>query len=175
MAGPGPGGCRIRDIDPASESEVGLVARRMRETLVEVEGEEVGGALYSMEWLRDRVRWHLDPGQCTARVFLAENAVGRVIGHTIVRIEPGEGGGRHGLFSTIFVEPDSRKLAVGTLLLRHGEAWMAAQGMKEAATWTSATNAKLIGLYGRHGYAIVARHVHDVTKTQMVRLAKPLG
>ena len=168
-------GLRIRDIDPASEAEVDLVARRMRQTLVEVEGEEVGTALYTMEWLRGRVRWHLDPGNCTARVFLAEDNGGRVIGHTIVRIEAGDTGGQHGLFSTIFVEPRSRKLAVGSRLLRHGEAWMAAQGMPEAATWTSATNAKLINLYGKHGYAIVARHVHDVTRTQMVRLAKALG
>ena len=167
-------GLRIRDIDPASEAEVDLVARRMRQTLVEVEGEETGTALYTMQWLRDRVRWHLDPANTTGRVFLAEGPGGRVLGHAIVRIESDESGRRFGLFSTLFVDPASRKQAVGTRLLRHGEDWMAAHALPEAATWTSSTNAKLIGLCGRHGYAITARHVHEVTGTIMVRLAKPL-
>ena len=51
---------------------------------------------------------------------------------------------------------------------------MVSRGLPEAATWTSSTNAKLIGLCGKHGYAITARHVHEVTGTVMVRLAKPL-
>ena len=165
---------RIRDIDPASEAEVDLVARRMRQTLVEVEGEEAGTALYTLEWLRDRVRWHLDPANTTGRVFLAEVPGGGVLGHAIVRIEADDSGRRFGLFSTLFVDPGSRKRAVGTRLLRHGEGWMAAHALPGAATWTSSTNAKLIGLFGKHGYAITARHVHEVTGTVMVRLAKPL-
>ena len=167
-------GLRIRDIDPASEAEVDLVARRMRQTLVEVEGEETGTALYTMQWLRDRVRWHLDPANTTGRVFLAEGPGGGVLGHAIVRIEADDSGRRFGLFSTLFVDPGSRKRAVGTRLVRHGEGWMAAHALPEAATWTSSTNAKLIGLFGKHGYAITARHVHEVTGTVMVRLAKPL-
>lgn len=167
-------GLRIRDIDPASVAEVDLVARRMRQTLVEVEGEEAGRALYTLQWLRDRVRWHLDPASTTGRVFVAEGPGGRVLGHAIVRIEADDSGRRFGLFSTLFVDPGSRKQAVGTRLLRHGEVWMASHALPEAATWTSSTNAKLIGLCGKHGYAITARHVHEVTGTVMVRLAKPL-
>ena len=167
-------GFRIRDIDPASDAEVDLVARRMRQTLVEVEGEETGTALYSMQWLRDRVRWHLDPANTTGRVFLAEGPGGRVLGHAIVRMESDGSGRRFGLFSTLFVDPGSRRRAVGTRLLRHGEGWMASQALPEAATWTSSTNAKLIGLCSKHGYAITARHEHEVTGTIMVRLARPL-
>ncbi len=118
-------GFRIRDIDPASDAEVDLVARRMRQTLVEVEGEEAGMALYTMQWLRDRVRWHLDPASTTGRVFLAEGPGGQVLGHAIVRIEADDSGRR-------------------------------------------------FGLCGKHGFAITARHVHEVTGTVMVRLSKPL-
>lgn len=168
-------GLRIRDIDPASEAEVDLVARRMRQTLVEVEGEETGTALYTLDWLRERVRWHLDPANTTGRVFLAEGPDGRVVGHAIVRIETDGAGRRFGLLSTIFVDPASRGLAVATRLLRHVEGWMASHALPEAATWTSSTNTKLINLCGKHGYAITARHTHDVTGTVMVRLARPLG
>src|SRR5437762_9348922 len=61
----GAGGYRIRPVDPTSESELELAARRMRLTLNEVLGEEAGTALYSMEWLRQRVLWHLNPANCT--------------------------------------------------------------------------------------------------------------
>lgn len=37
-----------------------------------------------------------------------------------------------------------------------------------AATYTASTNAKLIALYGKHGYRVVERH------DEMVRLAKTL-
>lgn len=61
--GPEPGAragpLRIRALDPGSEAEIDLVAQRMRRTLIDVEGEETGTALYTMEWLRDQVRFHL--------------------------------------------------------------------------------------------------------------------
>ncbi len=156
--------CQIREINPASAAELELVAGRMRETLVEVEGEAIGTALYSMDWLRDRVRWHLDAEKCTARVLLAEDEQRRITGHTIVRIEQ-DAGVRFGLFSTTFVIPECRRYGVADQLLIAGETWMAGQELAEAATWTSATNNALINLYGKHGYAIVAHHAHHVTHT----------
>lgn len=51
---------KIREIDPILINEIELVATRMRQTLVEVLGPEKGTALYTMEWLLERVRWHLD-------------------------------------------------------------------------------------------------------------------
>jgi hypothetical protein len=85
---------------PDCEAEIALVAQRMRDTLVEVEGPEVGGSLYSMDWLRERVRWHLNPLEAVARVYLAIDADQQVIGHTIVRKEEDEERGTFGLFST---------------------------------------------------------------------------
>ena len=46
---------KIRQINPSSSSEIELVAKRMRDTLMEVAGAERGEAMYSMEWLIERV------------------------------------------------------------------------------------------------------------------------
>jgi GNAT superfamily N-acetyltransferase len=163
-----PGGHRIRAIDPSSPAEVDLVAVRMRQTLIEVLGEERGRAFYTMAWLRRRVLWHLNPDKSTAQVFLSENSAGHVTGHTIVRVERDDDGREIGLFSTFFVEPESRRTAVATSLLRRGEEWMRQHGMTEAVTYTSDSNVKLINLLGKHGYKIVD------SGSEMVRLAKPL-
>jgi GNAT superfamily N-acetyltransferase len=159
----------VRTIEPASAQEIELVARRMRETLVEVLGEERGVALYTMEWLRERVRWHLDPAASTAAVFVSEDPTGHVTGHTIVRIEREPDGTELGLFSTTFVEPAARRLGIATMLLLRGEEWIREQGMTISATCTSATNTRLIALYVAHGYRI------DVEEGEMIRLAKRLA
>jgi GNAT superfamily N-acetyltransferase len=155
-------------MNPICESEIELVARRMRLTLNEVMGEETGTALYSMEWLRQRVLWHLNPATCTGQVFLAEAEDGRIVGHTIVRIDADDAGTPIGLFSTTYVVPEARRHAVASRLLLAGEAWLIGHGMATAVTVTSAANAKLINLYEKHGYAIV-----DVQE-DMVRLGRAL-
>jgi GNAT superfamily N-acetyltransferase len=163
---------RIRDLDPVSDAEIEWVARGMRQTLIEVEGEETGTALYAMDWLRERVRWHLDPAQSTAAIFVAVDREGQIVGHSIVRCETEADGRPYGLFSTTYVEPGSRRSAVASSLLQHGEHWMRQRGLPEAATWTSASNTKLHNLYAKHGYAVTARHTHEQTQTPMVKLAK---
>ena len=162
----------IRPIDPGSQAEVDLVAHRMRLTLIEVEGEATGTALYTIDWLRDRVRFHLDGAQCTGTVLLAEGRAGEVVGHTILRREQHEDGRAFGLVATTYVDPAWRRRGIAERLLDAGEAWFRGQGLAEFATWTSATNAPLVGLYRRHGYEITAEHIHDVTATRMVRLTR---
>jgi len=162
-------GIRIRALDPESAEELELVAARMRMTLEEVLGQEAGRALYTMDWLRERVRFHLDPARSTAAVFVAEDAHGTIVGHSIVRLEPDDAGGWMGLFSTTYVAPESRRRGVAKQFLLRGEAWMREQGMTTAATDTSDANVKLIRLYESHGYAIVVR------EGGMVRLARTLG
>lgn len=61
----------IRPIDSNSLPEIELVATRMRETLKEVVGAERGESMYSMDWLIDRVRFHLDPNLSTAQVLVS--------------------------------------------------------------------------------------------------------
>ena len=75
----------IRPIDPQSAREIELVASRMRATLMEVLDPARGEAMYTIEWLDDRVRQHLD-GRHVGAVFVAEDD-GEIVGHTIVRIE----------------------------------------------------------------------------------------
>lgn len=145
---------RIREIDPQSEAEIELVAKRMHLTLVDVLGEQEGGSMYSHEWLVNRVRFHLDPHQ--SQIFIVENDQAEIIGHCIVRRET-EAGAHFGLFSTTYVTPEYRRQGAAQALLTRGEAWMRAKGLREAVTYTSSSNAKLICLYQKNGYEIFLR------------------
>ena len=165
---------RIRPLDPGVEAEVEWVAQGMRATLIEVEGEAVGTALYDLDWLRDRVRQHLDGRMAAAQVLLAEDAQGQILGHTIVRRETHEDGEVHGLVSTTYVTPSARRQGLADALLAAGEQWMQSQHLPRSATWTSATNTALIRLYAKHGYAQTAQHDHVTTGTPMVRLERTL-
>ena len=156
----------IRPIDADSEAEIELVAQRMRNTLVEVLGAEQGTALYSMEWLIRRVCWHLDSEKSTAAVFLAEDSVGKIVGHTIVRKDVDGSGEAVGLFSTTYVEPDCRRFGVATELVKTGEAWIRDLGLASAETYTDRDKQKLIRLFGRQGYEL------SPTENQMVILRK---
>jgi GNAT superfamily N-acetyltransferase len=158
----------VRPLDPQSTSEVELVARRMRDTLEEVLDPETGRNMYTMEWLVQRVLWHLDPVNCRGAVFVAEDHDGRVAGHTIVRVEHEEGGPTLGLFSTTYVAPEFRRRGIADRLLDRGEAWMIEQGMTLAATYTDRNNRKLIRLYERRGYKKM-----DMPG-DFVRLSRPL-
>ncbi|OWQ46176.1 hypothetical protein CDL60_16390 [Roseateles noduli] len=166
----------LRTISLADTAAIDLVAERMRATLIEVEGEDAGGTMYSMDWLRDRVRWHLD-GRA-AEVIVAEDAAGRILGHTIYRIESDAGApsaAPFGLISTTYVVPEARRLGVAQRLLTHAEAWFREHRVPLACTWTSNTNSPLIGLYARNGYVEAERGPNQLTQTMMVRLAKPLA
>jgi GNAT superfamily N-acetyltransferase len=81
----------IRPINPDSSTEIELVAARMRQTLIEVISEEVGSSMYTMEWLIQRAKFHLDPAQCDGQIFVAELPSGEIVGHTIVRVEKESG------------------------------------------------------------------------------------
>ena len=145
---------RLRALVADDADAIALVALRMRRTLMEVVGEEEGAAMYSMEWLVDRVHFHLDPQRSTAVVYVMEDPSG-ILGHTIVRVDATEEGEPVGLISTTYVDPPSRRLGIADALLEAGEQWIQAQGLGAAMTHTSAKNEKLIRLYQKHGYAIV--------------------
>ena len=147
----------IRPLNPDSTHEVAWVAQRMKDTLGEVLGEEEGGGRYSLEWLRNRVLWHLDPDRCRGEVFLAEDSEGTIQGHCIVRIDRDEAEPESqpfGLFSTTWVQPEVRQQGVALELLARGEQWMHQEGMARAVTFTHPENRKLIGLYSRRGYQL---------------------
>ena len=166
----------ISPLDPAQKDHVELVADRMRETLIEVLGEERGRDMYSMEWLRERVRWHMDPEQCTGQVILAKDrhrekgdeSHDHVFGHTIVRVERDKSGQHYGLFSTTFVIPLLRRIGLASRLLDAGEKWMRDQELERAVTDTSKTNAKVIQLFKDRGYSV------ELRTEEMLRLSKDI-
>lgn len=160
----------IRKLNHASTFEIELVAARMRATLEEVLGAEQGGTMYTMAWLINRVRQHID-GDLNGEVLLAEDQAGQIIGHTIVRLDLGRVGDTIGLFSTIYVVPAYRRQAVASQLIQSGEAWMAAHGLHTFATYTSVTNTKLIHLFQKHGYR-VAEHIAE---KEMVIIEKSIA
>lgn len=156
---------KIREIDPQSEAEVNLVAQRMRQTLVEVLGVDKGESMYTMQWLIDRVHWHLDLKNTDGRVYLSQNQDGKIIGHAIARIDHGSS---FGYFSTIFVEPLSRKNGVATGLMKHIEDWFLKRGMPKIIYNTADNHVALIGLFKSQGYKITH------TESDMVQLTKVL-
>lgn len=163
----------LRMLDPHGDADREWVARGMHLTLVEVDGEQ-GRATYPLEWTRARLRELLDPARHVAQVFLAvaPDHPADIAGHTIVRVNQMPDGRRYGLVSTTWVDPARRREGIADALLERGEAWIRAQGLDEAATWTSAANVRLIRLYEKHGFAVTESGERD--GTPMVRLSKPL-
>jgi ribosomal protein S18 acetylase RimI-like enzyme len=161
---------RIRALDLAAPAELDWVAQGMRATLIEVEGEVVGTSLYSLDWLRERARWHAEQLELPAAVLLIVDAQNAILGHIIVREDPaGEG-----LISTSYVLPAARRQGLGQALLAAGEDWMLARGLHQACTWTSASNQPLIALYERSGYRRAEQHRHEQTGTWMLALRRSL-
>ncbi|HRE87972.1 MAG TPA: GNAT family N-acetyltransferase [Myxococcota bacterium] len=140
----------------------------MRLTLEEVLGDE-GRTLYTLEWLRERAEAHLDPARFVGEIFLAEEAEAGVVGHTIVRIERDERG-TFGLFSTTWVNPESRRAGLAERLLDAGETWFMEHRLRRFATDTSDTNTPLLALFGRRGYTVSFRSA----ERRMVRLERVL-
>jgi GNAT superfamily N-acetyltransferase len=166
-----------RPIHRESVAEIELVASRMRLTLMEVLGHERGAEMYDMNWLINRVRWHLDPVNTKAEIFLAEAADQTIVGHTIVRVDlspnPPEypyqqEHPRYGIFSTTYVVPELRRAGLANQLLEAGESWIRSQGQCYAVTDTAADNGKLQLLFEKRGYGIIVR------EGEMVRLGKSL-
>ncbi|OYZ13502.1 MAG: hypothetical protein B7Y39_17470 [Bdellovibrio sp. 28-41-41] len=157
----------IREIDPNSIEEISLVANRMRQTLVEVLGEEKGTALYSMEWLLERVRWHLDSEQTSAKIFLIEE-YSKIVGHAIARIEKDGCTSAYGYFSTIFVEPKSRNKGVANSLVLHVETWLKQMKIPKIVYNTAENHLKLIRLFERNGFKITAKDKEMVQLTKLL-------
>lgn len=147
---------RIRPLNPGSLREIELVASRMRQTLVDVLGEERGGGMYTIEWLVARATFHVMPTLSAGEVLVAERG-DEIVGHSIVRVEQGDKGEAFGLFSTTYVIPAVRRLGAASALLESGEAWMRVRGLPFSRTYTDENNDPLIRLFEKHGYAVIER------------------
>jgi GNAT superfamily N-acetyltransferase len=165
----------LRDLNQVDAADLEWVAKGMHLTLVEVEGEN-GRQEYPIAWTRTRLRELLDttrPHPAHICLAVAKDDPVHIVGHTILRINAMPDGRLYGLVSTTYVDPAHRRCGIADRLLERGEAWIREQGMLEAATWTSATNLRLVRLYEKHAYAVTERAPHD-SGTMMVRLTKVL-
>lgn len=145
---------RIRPINRTSDYEINLVAARMRATLAEVLGRKRGEEMYSMDWLVDRARFHLDPTACNGEILVAESSESEIGGHAILRAE-GAPEDQHGLLSTIYVAPDFRRQGMAHSLIEASEFWCRELGMNRIRTNTHPGNDPLIRLLERCGFTLV--------------------
>ena len=122
--------------------------------------------MYSMDWLIERVKFHLNPENCIGAILVAEDAGQGIVGHTILRVENDEELGRFGLFSTFYVVPEYRNIGIASRFIEAGEEWMADNGMDTFRTFTATDNERLHRLMRRHGYEI------EIEKGEMVSLCK---
>ncbi|KAA3605521.1 MAG: GNAT family N-acetyltransferase [Planctomycetota bacterium] len=159
----------LRCLQKNCKEEIEWVAQRMRRTLMEVVGEQEGVEMYSMDWLRQRVHFHLEEERCTGQVILAEDAAGFPAGHLILRLEKSPKGEFFGLISTIYVEPKFRRQGLAGRFYDRAEAWFRQQGMEQAVTDTADDNTPLLRILQDRGFRIVE------TADSMVRLAKSLN
>jgi GNAT superfamily N-acetyltransferase len=153
----------IREINLNSEVEIDLVAKRMQQTLIEVLGYERGESMYSIDWLRNRVKWHLDQSNTDGRVFLLVNHEQEIIGHAIARVDFGSS---FGYFSTIFIEPKSRKSGLAKMLINHVETWFKEKKMPQVIYNTGTHHIAIINLFESIGYKI------SLEESEMVQLSK---
>jgi GNAT superfamily N-acetyltransferase len=158
----------IRDININSEEEILLVASRMQSTLVEVLGEVKGKSLYSMDWLTERVQWHIDLIP-KAKILLLENETGNILGHAIVRDEQVESGNRFAYFSTIYVVPASRGKGLAKDLMNAVEKWCEDQEINIVRYNTAIDHPVIIKLFKNNGYQVT----HE--ENEMVQLTKELS
>lgn len=163
-------GYTIRPINPKSTEEIRLVAQRMGETLIEVLGDEQGSKMYSPQWLKERVLYHLDALQVTAAVYIAITIDGKIVGHTIVRVDKDINGSSIGLFATTFVAKEARSQGIATALVLRGEEWVIHQKVQRAVTYTDQANTKLIRLFQKQGYQLT----HYYPEKKMISLEKNL-
>lgn len=161
-------GGHVRELNRSSNAEIDLVAQRMRQTLVDVLGEEQGGSMYTMEWLKARVLWHLDETVTIAKIFLSETQDGKITGQAIARLEQADDGASYGYFSTLYVEPAFRRQGLATSLLVCVENWFAEKSMPKIIYNTAQSNSKVIDLFCKHGYVVTH------AESDMVQLTKHL-
>ncbi len=126
--------------------------------------------MYSLAWLRERVRFHLDPLACQGHILLAFSGEKDVVGHVILRLEGYQDGLVLGLVSTIYVAPASRRSGVAKRLIDRGEQWLKQHGAAILATDTDERNEPLRNLFQNRGYGVTFRE----PRTRMVRLSKML-
>ncbi|MBY0316952.1 MAG: GNAT family N-acetyltransferase [Bdellovibrionales bacterium] len=157
----------IREINSSSNDEISWVAERMRATLIDVLGRNIGEGLYSMDWLNERVRWHIDSKKTTGKVFISENPEQEKTGQAIARLEHRDGE-RYGYFATLYVEPNFRRQGIAAQLMLQVERWFKKLKMSKIVYNTAKSNDRLISLFKRQGYRITLEHKDMIQLTKYI-------
>ena len=158
----------IRVINPNSSDEILLVANRMRETLIDVLGDDKGKNFYTQDWLVNRVKWHLDPKNCISKILLSVINNDQIIGHAIARLEIDQEKLNFGYFSTIYVEPDSRHKGYAKELMDNVEEWFLELGLRKFVYNTAENHHRLIKAFTARGYQITHRENEMVQLTKLI-------
>lgn len=123
-----------------------------------------------MAWTEDEVDQHIDQNGLVERDWdelaaaAADQAqlvaVVREAGRAVGIIHAGERTDRYlqlprGVVHWIFVEPVSRGMGVGDLLLEASATWMKQRGLHAAEVFVTADNAAAVKLYRRGGFEVV--------------------
>ena len=108
--------------------------------------------MYTLEWLEERVRWHIRAETCPGAVFVVGTPAQDWLAHCIVRAS--EGVTDEGLFATTYVRPEARRRGIAGGLIEHGEVWMAHQGFRTARSYPHPDNRPLQALYRARGYTL---------------------
>lgn len=118
-----------------------------------------------MEWLRDRVLWHLDSKNTNGKVYVVA-AKGQVIAHAIARVD--QTPEVFGYFSTLFVEPSFRRTGLAKALVDHVERWFRSENMPFILYNTASSHHTLINLFEKKGFSI------SLKDGEMIQLKKIL-
>ena len=142
----------IRPLQSNSIEEIQLVASRMKLTLIDVMGDQKGSNFYSEEWLLDRVFWHVNLGS-NAEIFLCTDESGNIVAQAIVRKEK-ESDREFGYFSTIYVEPASRRKGAAKLLIAKVLEWCHSRNLPKIIYNTATNNTNMIALLQKYEFKI---------------------
>lgn len=89
---------------------------------------------------------------CQPELFFVAEAGGAVVGTLMAGYD-----GHRGWLYAVAVGPRHRRRGVGTLLIRHAEAALAARGCTKVNLQVRASNAAVVAFYERAGYAVEER------------------
>jgi ribosomal protein S18 acetylase RimI-like enzyme len=157
---------KIRDINPNSNEEIKIVAERMRETLIEVLGKDKGESMYSLEWLTERVLWHLDSKNTDGKVIVICNKEQKIFGHAICRIDYDDQKKPFGYFSTIFLAQEFRNLGLASEIVTFVENWFISKNVNKFVYNTATNHTAILKLFHKHGFK------KEDSSSEMVQLVK---
>ena len=165
-----PHGYSLRRLQIDSPGELDLIVsssmKTVLDTIVELEGSEERARqlIPNFSHAQMRAMYARDLERPDSHQFVvAATEAGEIAGHAIYFLRPPDPhaptqAAPSGYLFTLYVDPSHRKRGVASSLMNHMISWLEARGAALIEAHTHVTNAPLIGLATRHGFAIVSKH-----------------